>query len=212
MAYFVSPWLYWLLLPIHRIFIWLYFRSIQITGLENVPRQGSVILACKHYSRWDPLIIASLSLEPLRFMTNANQFSGVQGWFLKRLGGFPVDVSRPKPSTLRHAVGVLHAHKKLVIFPEGGIVRDQPLRSLKAGLARLVLQAESTAPQPLSIPIVPVAIRYHPDAQRRAAVFLHIGSPIHTRDVIKDGMNDKQIAQALTTALSAALLAELARR
>ncbi len=217
MSYFVAPWLYWLIVPIHRLFIRWYFHSIQITGQEHLPPDGPVILACKHYSRWDPLIIATLSVEPLRFMTNANQFGGVQGWFIKRLGGFPVDVSRPQPSTLRHAVALLHAQKKLVMFPEGGIVRDQPLRSLKLGLARLVLQAEATAPTPLRIPIVPIAIRYQPDAQWGATIYLHISPPLysHGRDDGQAAMlnptdrDEKHRAQTLTDQLTQALLAGL---
>uniref|UniRef100_A0ACD5GP18 Lysophospholipid acyltransferase family protein n=1 Tax=Desertifilum tharense IPPAS B-1220 TaxID=1781255 RepID=A0ACD5GP18_9CYAN len=87
--------------------------------MENLPDTGPVVLAPKHYSRWDPLAIALLSIEPLYFMTNANQFSGVQGWFIQRLGAFPVELNRPSLSSLRCAVELLQQGKKLVLFPEG---------------------------------------------------------------------------------------------
>ncbi len=107
----VVPWLYWLLVPLHRIFLSLYFGQIIIEGMEHLPAQGPIVLAPKHYSRWDPLLIALLSLEPLWFMTNANQFSGVQGWLIQRLGAFPVDLSHPKVSSFRYAIELLHAKK-----------------------------------------------------------------------------------------------------
>ncbi len=38
------------------IFPW-FFRKIQITGQENVPKNGAVIIAPTHRSRWDALIV-----------------------------------------------------------------------------------------------------------------------------------------------------------
>ncbi len=193
----VEPWLYWSLLPIHRLFLSLYFRQIQIQGLEHLPVNGPVVLAPKHYSRWDPMVLGVLSLEPLWFMTNANQFEGVQEWFLRRLGAFPVDLARPKLSSFRYAIALLKDGKKLVMFPEGGIVRDQPVRPLKTGLARLVLQAEAAIGE--KIPVVPIAISYTPDAVRRAKVILHISPPLYLPQ--SQDKDEKQIAQVFTQTL-----------
>lgn len=198
----VVPWLYWSLLPVHRLFLRLYFSQLVIQGAEHLPAQGPLVLAPKHYSRWDPVIIARLSREPIWFMTNANQFGGVQGWFIQRLGAFPVDLNRPRVSSFRYAIDLLAAGQKLVLFPEGGIVRDQPLRNLKPGLARLVLQAETRTPEP--IPILPIGLRYDPDPVWRGRVYLQIGPPLYSRDYRRE--SEKQTAQALTTALQAALL------
>lgn len=205
--YQVAPWLYWSLLPIHRALLTLYFGRIEIRGREHLPKQGAVVFAPKHFSRWDPLILTLLTTQPLRFMTNANQFDGVQGWFIRRLGAFPVELAHPQLSSLRHTVELLLAGNKLLIFPEGGIVRDQTLRPLKSGLARLVLQAEATAPGPLAIPIVPIALRYDPGAYAGASVFIHISPPLYTQEYQQS--NDKQTAQALTQALESALIAGL---
>jgi 1-acyl-sn-glycerol-3-phosphate acyltransferase len=203
----VEPWLYWTLFPVHRMFLSLYFRSIDIQGLENLPEQGPMILASKHFSRWDPLVLSLLSTEPLRFMTNANQFEGLQGWLIERLGAFPVNLSRPTVSSLRGAIELIHQGRKLVIFPEGGIVRDQPLRTFKPGLARLVLQAEAMALNKLEVPIVPIALRYDPAASFRAKICVYITSPIYTHQYQQD--SDKQTAQAITEALYAAILQNL---
>jgi len=202
----VVPWLYWSLVPIHRLFLSLYFRQIVIHGLEHLPVNGPVVLAPKHFSRWDPLVLAVLSLEPLWFMTNANQFEGVQGWFIRRLGAFPVDLTRPRVSSFRTAIALLQSGKKLMIFPEGGIVRDQPVRPLKSGFARLVLQAEATMGGE-STPVVPIAIRYQPRDQRGATIAIHIAPPLYSRDYLRS--NEKQAAQSLTQAVQDALIREL---
>jgi 1-acyl-sn-glycerol-3-phosphate acyltransferase len=200
----VTPWLYWSIFPVHRAFVNLYFGQIVTQGLEYLPESGPVVLAPKHFSRWDPLVLAFLSTEPLRFMTNANQFEGFQGWLIQRLGAFPVDLNHPKVSSFRCAIELLQAGKKLVMFPEGGIVRDQPLRSPKTGLARLVLQAEAMTPEGLAIPIVPIALRYEPGAYQGARIFIHISPPLYTHQYRQE--NDKQTALALTQALQDALL------
>lgn len=163
-----------------------------------------MVLAVKHYSRWDPLILFLLTHKSLRFMTNANQFAGIQGWFIERLGAFPVEISRPQLSSLRHAVALLQAGERLVIFPEGGIVRDQPLRPLKSGLARLVLQAEASG---VEVPIVPIALRYEPGTRFGAEVIIQINPPLYTRDYRLG--DEKQTAQALTLALQESLIAGL---
>lgn len=200
----VKPWLYWSLLPVHRTFLRLYFSSVTVLGRENLPQHGPFVIASKHYSRWDPLVLSLLSTEPLRFMTNANQFGGIQGWLIRRLGAFPVNLSRPSVSSLRGAIELIHAGRKLVIFPEGGIVRDQPLRSFKPGLARLVLQAEATAPEKMEIPIVPISLRYVPDAFPRAKVILYISQPLYTNQYQQE--EEKQTAQTLTEAIYSAIL------
>jgi 1-acyl-sn-glycerol-3-phosphate acyltransferase len=200
----VTPWLYWSIFPVHRAFLNLYFGQIITQGLEYLPESGPVVLAPKHFSRWDPLVLALLSTEPLRFMTNANQFEGFQGWLIERLGAFPVDLNHPKVSSFRCAIELLQAGKKLVMFPEGGIVRDQPLRSLKTGLARLVLQAEAMTPEGLAIPIVPIALGYDPGAYQGARIFIHISPPLYAQEYRQE--NDKQTAIALTQALQDALL------
>lgn len=201
----VKPWLYWSLFPIHRAFLRLYFGSIDIQGREHLPEKGPLVLASKHFSRWDPLVLSLLSKEPLRFMTNANQFEGIQGWIIERLGAFPVNLSRPSVSSLRCAVELLHAGRKLVIFPEGGIVRDRPLREFKTGLARLVLQAEASGG--IEIPILPIALSYSPNATSYANISIRINPPLYTSTYQQE--TDKQTAELITQALYSKILEAL---
>ncbi len=190
-----------------KAFFRLYFRDLIILGQENLPAHGPCILAPKHFSRWDPLILSQLSAAPLRYMTNANQFGGIQGWFIQRLGAFPVDLSQPRISNLRQAIDLLHDRNKLVIFPEGGIVRDQPLRPLKPGLARLTLQAETIAKEEFVIPIIPIGLSYFPSASPRATVIIHINTPIQSPQ--HQQATTKQTAQHLTQALQDSMLESL---
>ncbi|WP_448526045.1 lysophospholipid acyltransferase family protein [Parathermosynechococcus lividus] len=198
----IVPWLYWGLWPFHRLLLWFYFAKITIVGREQLPKDGGFVLAPKHYSRWDPVILALVWFRPLRFMTNAIEFRGVQGWFIRRLGAFSINLNRPQASSLRHALEILKTGQPLVLFPEGGIERELPVRPLKPGLARLVLQAQGDRP----IPIFPVGIVYTPCPQFRCRVSVYVAPPLWVERNGRDRQPLKQRAQQLTEELHKALL------
>ena len=90
-------------------------------------------------------------------MVTKDEMVGLQGWFLHRLGCFPVDQGRPTLASLRYALDLLARQQQLVVFPEGGIREaDAPIR-LQQGLARLALLA---AGQGVPVTVVPVGIAY----------------------------------------------------
>ncbi len=202
----VNPWVYWPVATLGRLGLGFYFSQIEINGREHLPKQGPVVLAPKHFSRWDPPLIGSLYWEPMRYMTLMSEFAGAQGWLIRKLGAFPVNTDRPQVSSLRHARDLLRQGHILAIFPEGGIVRDERLRPLKPGLARLVLQAETDLAG-THIPIVPIAIRYSPDSVCGARVQVQICPPLWTQD-FRTG-DDKADSLSLTAALEQVLRAEL---
>lgn len=179
-----SPWLTPLVYTLARwVVLPFYFRQIEITGQEHLPGAGSVILAPTHRSRWDAIIVAyatgrNVTGRDVRFMVSADECKGFQGWLIRRLGGFPVNTLRPTIASLRHGVEVLHNREMLVIFPEGGIFRDNQIHPLKPGLARLAIQAESSHPG-LDIKIVPITIHYSDPCPRWGTrVSLRIDRPL----------------------------------
>ncbi len=185
----------------------LYFGPIKIEGGQHLPLDGPYVLAIKHFSRWDPMVVSLISRQPFRYMTNDNQFSGVQGWFLRHLGAYPVSLSQPQRSSLKHTIELLHQGQRVAIFPEGGIVRDQVLRTLKPGLARLIMTAERSAPSPKPIPIIPVALHYWPAAQRGAMITVKI-CPALTSQSAQAG-TEKEQSHQLTRHLESVLRAAL---
>ena len=206
----ICPWLISPLYPLGRHFILpFYFRQIQVIGRENLPAENCpIILAPTHRSRWDALIAIyaagkDITGRHLRFMVSANEMKGLQGWFIERLGGFPIDSDRPKISSLRHGVELLQAKESLVIFPEGNIFRNGNVHPLKPGLARLALQAESSQTN-LGIQIVPMSIAYsQPIPHLGCRVAVKIGSPLRVENYCTG--NTKQNAPRLTADLETTL-------
>lgn len=216
----ISPWLATLAYPLgRRLVIPLYFGGIEVTGQENLPTSGPVILAPTHRSRWDALLVPyatgrSVTGRDLRFMVSANEVRGLQGWFIQRLGGFPVDTKHPAITTLRHGVEILQRGETLVIFPEGGNLRENQkcqINRLQPGLARLALQAESSRPN-LGIKIVPISISYsNPTVPWRCHVKIYISSPLVVADYNTSSVkqNAKQLTADLETSLTLSSQSEL---
>ena len=137
----VCHWLTSVIYPLgRRIVIPFYFRQLKVTGQENIPKTGSVILAPTHRSRWDALLIPYAAGKPvtgrdLRFMVSEDEVKGIQGWFIRRMGGFPVNTRHPGIGSIRHSVELLRNGEALVMFPEGNIFRETHVQPLKFGEA-----------------------------------------------------------------------------
>ncbi|MEG3910194.1 lysophospholipid acyltransferase family protein [Microcoleus sp. w2-18bC1] len=206
----VSPWLTSLLYPLgHYVVLPFHFGKIEVTGQEHLPKDGPVILAPTHRSRWDALMMPystgqKVTGRDLRFMVTADEVKGLQGWFIRHLGGFAVDLKHPAIGSLRYGVELLLDREMLVIFPEGGIFQDGEVHPIKPGLARLAMQAELSKPG-LGVKIVPMSIRYRPRIPKWGAqVKIAIGSPISVADYANGGGGKKE-ARLLTAELEMAL-------
>jgi 1-acyl-sn-glycerol-3-phosphate acyltransferase len=203
----ISSWLTPIAYVLGALLLPTYFR-MRLMGQENLPREGAVILAPTHRARWDSLLVPYavgrfVTGRDLRFMVSANEMTGLQGWLIRRLGGFPVNPCHPAIASLRYGVEVLQNQEMLVIYPEGNIFRDQQLRSLKPGLARLALQAESSKPG-LGIKVVPIHLEYdQPFPRLGCKVNITIGEPLEVSAYRQGSV--KQNAQRLTEDLEAAL-------
>ncbi|MEM6399832.1 MAG: 1-acyl-sn-glycerol-3-phosphate acyltransferase [Cyanobacteria bacterium P01_D01_bin.116] len=205
----ISPWLSSLTyLLAGNILLPLYFSQITITGQENLPKSGPVILAPTHKARWDSLLLPyatgrCVTGRDLRFMVTSTECRGFQGWFVRRLGGFPVNSKRPSITTLRHTVELLKRGEMLVIYPEGGIFRDGEVHPLKPGIGRLALSAESSHPG-LGVKIVPICFNYsHPYPSWGTDVNISIAPAIKVADYNRGCV--KQDAKSLTDDLHHAL-------
>lgn len=204
-CHWLTPILYFLG---RRLVLPFYFRQLKVTGQENIPKMGSVILAPTHRSRWDALLIPfaagkTVTGRDLRFMVTQDEVKGIQGWFIRRMGGFPVNTKQPGIGSIRHSVELLRNGEALVIFPEGNIFRTGEVQPLKPGMARIALQAESSKPGN-GLKIVPISIRYsNPVPHWGCDASVNIGSPINVADYCTKSA--KKGAQRLTKDLETAM-------
>jgi len=209
----ISPWLSPLaMLLTQDVALKGFFRRLTVIGGDHLPRQGPVLMAPTHRARWDALILPHaagrrVTGRDCRFMVTLDEMKGLQGWFLHRLGCFPVNQARPQLASLRYAVDLLEAGQQLVVFPEGRIMREPGPIRLMQGLSRLALLASSHG---LQVPVLPIGIAYgHPVPRFGDRAALAFGAPLrvegHGREAAKRFSD--QLAAAMALAEQQALAA-----
>lgn len=129
-----------------------------VTGEENIPRSGGVILASNHLSFIDSVFLPLVIERRVTFLAKSDYYTarGIKGWaiknFLKAAGMLPIDRSGGKASeaSLRTGLGVLAQGEVLGIYPEGTRSPDGKLYRGRTGVARMVLEG--------NVPVIPVAM------------------------------------------------------
>ncbi len=189
-----------------------FFRERIVLGKENLPKSGPVLLAPTHRARWDGLMLTMVAGRRItgrdcRFMVTRTEMQGPQGWFLERLGCFPVDQLRPSLRTLRFSIDLMVEGQQLVVFPEGRINRTgKPIR-LKQGLARLAQLAHK---QGVDVQIIPIGLGYSeasPKLFGKAAIC--IAKPMHVEGLGRTAaMNfNEKLSEQMAAAEQSALYA-----
>lgn len=202
----IAHWLAWLLL---RVF----FRSIEVKGLEHVPRDGPVVFVANHgNSLIDPFLLVGFLPRPVRFLAKSTLWKNPAVLPLLWLGGVvPVHRQQDGADMSRNEETFAHCHETLrdggsvALFPEG-ISYDEPeLQPLKTGAARIALEAERRF-GPLCICILPVGLTFEEKTLFRSRVLLQVGVPLDPtpeRDLARS--DARAAARALTDRIEAGL-------
>ncbi len=187
-----------------------YFRKTIVLGQEYLPLDGPVVLAPTHRSRWDALMLTMaagrrVSNRDCRFMVTLSEMKGLQGWFLNRLGCYPIDQSRPTLLSLRYSVDLMLEGEQLVVFPEGRINRTSEPIKLKQGLVRL---SQIAYKKGINVNVLPIGLAYSeviPKPFGKAAISFE--QPIKISRLGKDAADEFNLilAQRMHAAEQAAL-------
>jgi 1-acyl-sn-glycerol-3-phosphate acyltransferase len=150
--------LYWIL---KNLFLAPYLNATfrpWVSGLENVPATGAVILASNHVSVVDSLFLPLMLKRKVTFLAKSDYFTGkgIKGFairsFMNGVGQLPIDRSGGKASeaSLDTGVQVLGRGEVLGIYPEGTRSPTGKLYRGRTGVARMILEGKA--------PVVPVAM------------------------------------------------------
>jgi 1-acyl-sn-glycerol-3-phosphate acyltransferase len=140
------------------------------TGMETIPAEGPVLVVANHRSFLDPFLLGLLfpPSRPVCFMGKAELFARPRaGWFISRLGCFPVRRGESDPEALETARQMLLRGGVLAVFPEGTRLRHGGLGKPKRGAFRTALQTGAT--------VLPVCV-IGADRVRRAKFIVR---PVH---------------------------------
>ncbi len=158
-----------------RFAFWLLTRT-EIHGLENVPKEGSLMIALNHISFLDPMLLGMAIPRRVLWMSKIENWNNpIMGLILTLYGAFPVQRGEVDRKALNRAIEVLRSGGSLGIAPEGTRSRTGTLMQAKSGSARLAMQTEATI-LPVGISGTELAKHAWPKL-RRPVITLRIGKP-----------------------------------
>jgi long-chain acyl-CoA synthetase len=141
---------------------------LRVTGLENLPVRGPLIICSNHQSYLDPLILSSvLPWQVFRagFAVGTSEIfgKGFMRMMAQRLRVVVVDPDANLIPAMRAGASGLRHGRVLVLYPEGERSIDGQPKTFKKGAAILSIH--------LQVPIVPVAIEGFHEAWPRGQRF-----------------------------------------
>jgi acyl-[acyl-carrier-protein]-phospholipid O-acyltransferase/long-chain-fatty-acid--[acyl-carrier-protein] ligase len=132
-------------LPLHLEFIAsavarLLYR-VRSSGIENLPREGGVLLIANHISYVDVVVLQLVCPRPIRFIG----FKGLRrnaffNWCFEISGCISISAGQPREG-MRAAVKALKAGEVVCICPEGHISRTGQLMEIQRGFEVIARQA-----------------------------------------------------------------------
>jgi cytidylate kinase len=212
------------LTPLIRLIAWgarIASRAVarlRIEGaIDEIPRQGPVILVANHASNADPVVIGAW-LTPrlgrrIHWMGKRELFDWpLVGWAARRGGVHPVDRSTADLEAFRLARRILDEGHVLMIFPEGTRSPDGVLQPAKDGVAMLALRTGA--------PVVPIGVadsdrlwpRGHVLPTPGRVITMRVGSPFRLADEVGDAAPGRAARRAATAALMRRIAALLPPR
>ena len=143
-------------LAIHTYCKWVLWTASWMVGLKceirgDIP-SGEVLIAAKHQSFLDIIMIASAIPEPKYIMKASLAYAPILGQFGKRIGCVPVDRGRKAEAITQMVEGVMRpgAPKgQLIIYPQGTRVAPGVTKPYKIGIYVLHIETGQT--------VIPVA-------------------------------------------------------
>ena len=140
------------------------FCKVELSGLENVPRQGRTCLMINHVSYLDPIVV-TVSI-PFRYtisLSKVENFSiPVAGWFLRQWGHYPIHRGEYDRKALLQTIELLKSGQLVLMAPEG-TRHPGGMQRAKEGMAYVATKADAV--------IVPAAICGAEDWRRRLKRF-----------------------------------------
>lgn len=161
------------------------YNRMRVDGVENVPREGPVLLAPNHNSFIDSVVIPVAVPRRVRFLAKSDYFTGtgLRGAWNRLFFGavaavpLPRDVALDARAALEIAQACLEEGDAFGIYPEGTRSRDGRLYRGRTGVAWLALETGAS--------IVPVGITGTAKAQpigtnllRPHQIVIRFGEPI----------------------------------
>jgi 1-acyl-sn-glycerol-3-phosphate acyltransferase len=200
---------YYLLRGILWVIAKIVFRilgGVCVSGQENIPRTGGVIIAPNHRSHADPPLIG-VTLPRYAWFLATDELFTIRFWGTlgRWMRGYPIRQDSPDRAALRRTEELLKSGEAVVIFPEGHESVTGELQPLQGGPILIAIRT--------GVPVLPVALvgteRIMPARTfrlRRASrpMVVRYGKPISAEE-LTGGMRGREGVEHGIRTLTAAL-------
>ncbi len=210
--------LYALVRPVAKAGFKVFFRHIHIQGLENIPREGPLLLAANHPTAFiEPCVAACFQHRTLHFIVRGDIFKN--RFYIKILNALHlIPIFRFKDGytnlkqnqeTFRYVNQVLQERKTIFILAEGRTIQEKKLRPVQKGPARMAFGAYD-AFGVKDTKIIPIGFNYEQANIWRKDVMIQCGTPISVADFLPAyHENPLQAIQSLTDEIASGLAKNL---
>lgn len=189
------------------------YRKAEIHGLENIPKDGGVILCPNHCNTlMDALVVLRTDRSPMVFGARADLFRRP---FIAKLMSFvrilPMVRQRDglrnvlqNNQTQEIIVDTLENNVRFCLFPEGTHRTKHSLQRLGKGAFRIALAADARFGSIKPVYLVPVGLEYGDYFRYRSTSLVNFGEAINVTDFLSKGNfeNEPQAIEALRQELS----------
>lgn len=165
----------------------IFYKNIRVSGAENIPKTGPVVLAATHPNSFlDAMLMGTALDRPTHFLARGDAFKNASAAkILGSLNMLPIyRLSEGKENlsknneTFDACQAILEANKMVLIFAEGLSENNWELRSLKKGTARIAKKAWMSNNDSRNLQIVPVGITYEHYEGEGKNILINFGKPI----------------------------------
>jgi 1-acyl-sn-glycerol-3-phosphate acyltransferase len=136
-----------------RSIVYLTGCTLDVRGVENIPKTGGVCLASNHSGIFDIPLLISFVGRPFGFIAKRTfLFVPFLNVWISMLGGLFIerDNARKALKTIQKGIQRIKQGEPMLIFPEGTRSRGRGILPFKAGALKLATEA--------NVPVVPTAI------------------------------------------------------
>lgn len=142
--------LYKILRPLIKGFTYIFFHP-KISGKNNIPKNGRLVIAGNHTNIFDCFVLISSTKREIHFLAKSSLWKGLKKVIFSNLGLIPVNRDGKDSKALDSAINYLNNDLVIGIFPEGTTEKGSTeLLPFKKGAVRMASITNT--------PIIPFAI------------------------------------------------------
>jgi 1-acyl-sn-glycerol-3-phosphate acyltransferase len=169
--------------------------KLDISGIQNAPKQGPFIAMMNHIYFIDPVLVATLAPRNIVIMSKIENYQNpLLALVMHLYGTFPVHRGELDMTAIRTSLRLLEEGHGLLMAPEGTRSKTRTLQEGRDGMAWLALRSNT--------PIVPIALSgqeylgHNLRRLRRTPLRVVFGEPFRLRSV--EGLQHRPQLQRMT--------------